>query len=224
MDQPVHLVPALLGRRAVVAALVAAPVLELVEAVSSPLKDTSTAADLVAIDAHRGVFVFSVLVGLAATALYVPAFLGLARACADRSPVAARVGGAVALVAMLGFTGVRALQAVELETVRQSMSAHQGAKLVDGFAGNPLGVVFLGAFLGGSVVGTIALAVASWRAGLPRPAAVLLAAFPVVDLLARGHTGTIGSHAVLLVALTWFALALSGRASVRTTAPVPATA
>ena len=219
MSSAEPLAPSLLGRSAVLACLVLAPALEVIETITSPLKDTSTAADLAAIDAHRGVFVVSVLCGLAATALFVPAFLGLARAGVARSPIAARIGGGVAVVSMLGFAGVRAVQAVELETVRQAMPTHTAAALIDGIASNPIGVVVMVTFLGGSVVGTIALAVATWRAGLPRVPAVLLVLFPVIDLAAGGHVGTIASHVVLLVALSWFAVALRERTAPAVGAP-----
>jgi len=51
------------------------------------------------------------------------------------------------------------------------------------------------------------------RSGLDRETAAGLvdgtASNPVVDLAAPGHTGTIVSHAVLLVALAWLAIAFS---------------
>ena len=219
------LAPSLLGHRAVIACLVAAPALEVVETLLSPLKDTSTAADLVAIDAHRGLFVASVVAGLAATMLFVPAFLGLARATVASSPVAARIGGGVAVVSMMGFAGVRGIQAVLFETVRRAMPAKSAAALIDGVPQNTIGAVVLAAFLGGSVIGTIALAVAAWRAGLPRVPAALLVAFPFVDLAAGGHIGTVVSHVVLLVALAWLAAALSrgmGAPSAARPVPVPA--
>src|SRR4051812_1749998 len=97
--------------------LVAAPLLELVETVLSPLTDRSTADDLLAIAAHRSVFVFSVLAGILATALYVPALVGLARLSWARSRVLSAVAGSIAVLSMLGFMGVRMLQAVELEAV-----------------------------------------------------------------------------------------------------------
>jgi hypothetical protein len=66
----------LLGDRMLAAVLLAAPVLEVVEQLVSPIPGTSTQADLAGIAAHDGAFVLSVAIGMAATALYVPASSG----------------------------------------------------------------------------------------------------------------------------------------------------
>jgi hypothetical protein len=201
---------ALLGRRATAVLLVTGGVLEVVEQLLSPLATTSTAADLAAIDADQGRFVLSVLIGLAATVLYLPAFLGLAGATVAASPAAARIGAAFAGASMLGFVGVRVVQGFEL-TAARDLDRAPGARLIDHVATNPVGATVLALFLGGSVLGLVALAVAAWRAGLPRPATVLLGAFPLADLAMPGHAGTVVSHLVLLGALTWLATALAGR-------------
>ena len=200
------------SRLGLAALLVAAPLVELVEGLLSPLTDGSTADDLHAIAAHRSVFVVSVLAGIVATVLYVPAFVGLARASWQRSRVLSAVGGSIAVLSMLGFMGVRMLQAVELEAVNQHLPAGQAARLVDGAGTNALGSVITGMFLGGSVLGLVCLGIAAWRARLaPIAAAVLLIAFPFVDLLAPGHLGTVVSHAVLLIGLAWIGLSLLRR-------------
>jgi len=182
---------------------------EVIEAVLSPLKGTTTSADLGAIELAQGRFTIAVICGIVATLLYVPAFLGLANACLARSPRLARFGGCVAVASMAGFMGVRMMQGVELQAVRDGLDRHTAAELVDHVASNPIGIVMLALFLGGTVIGVVSLAVASWRAGLPRPAVVLLLVFPFVDLAAKGHAGAVVSHVVLLVALTWFAVGLS---------------
>lgn len=197
-----------LGRPIVLAALVLAPALEVIESVISPLVGTSTSADLAAIGAHRDAFVASVLLGLFATVLYVPAFLGLAAACLTRSPWLARIGGALAVVSMLGFCGVRMLQAVQLQLVDDGINSEAGATLIDHTGTNPIGLALLIMFLGGTIVGTLALAVAAWRTGLAKPAVVLLIAFPFVDQAMPGHAGSIASHVVILVALTGLALSM----------------
>jgi hypothetical protein len=190
------------------ALLVAAPLIELVETVLSPLTDGSTADDLHAIAAHQSVFVVSVLAGLLATILYVPAFLALARLTWNRSPRLSAVGGAVAVLSMLGFMGVRMLQAVELQAVRKPLGIQTGAALIDSAGTNPIGAVFLVLFLGGSVIGVVCLAVATWRAHVaPRTAVVLFLAFPFVDLLMPGHLGTVVAHAALLAGLGWIGVA-----------------
>lgn len=159
--------PALIGRRATVLCLVLAPLFEVVEALLSPLRGTSTAADLRGIAGHQGLFVVSVLVGLLATLLYVPAFLGLATRCVGASPVAARLGAAFAVWSMMGFMGVRMAQAVELQAVRDGLDRGDTARLMDHLVANPIGAASLVLLLAGSAVGLVALAVAGWRAGLP---------------------------------------------------------
>jgi hypothetical protein len=197
------------SRPLLAAVLIAAPLCEVVEALFSPLKGTSTAADVRAISLHQSAFVASVLIGLAGTVLYVPAFVGLAARAVDRSRTLALVGGALAVLSMLGFAGVRMGQAVELQGVRQGLPDAQLARLVDGLSSNPIGATLLVMFLGGSVVGVVCLAVAVWRAHLaPWPAAVLFLVFPIVDLLAPpSELGTVVSHVVLLAGLGWIGVA-----------------
>ena len=204
--------PALIGRRATVLCLVLAPLCEVVEALLSPLRGTSTAADLRGIDAHQGLFVISVLVGLVATLLYVPAFLGLATRCLVAAPVAARVGVAFAVWSMLGFMGVRMAQAVELQAVRDGLDRGETVRLMDHLVTNPIGAPSLVLLLAGSAVGLVALAVAGWRAGLPRPALLLVAVFPFLDLALPSQTGTVASHVALLAGLGWLAVALAREA------------
>jgi hypothetical protein len=52
------------------------------------------------------------------------------------------------------------------------------------------------------------MAFATWRTGMPRPAAVALGIFPFADLALQGHVGTIAAHLLLLAATSWFAVAL----------------
>lgn len=204
--------PALIGRRATVLCLVLAPLCEVVEAVLSPLNGTSTAADLRGIAGHQGLFVASVLVGLLATLLYVPAFLGLATRCVGAAPVAARLGAAFAVWSMMGFMGVRMAQAVELQAIRDGLDRGDTARLMDHLVTNPIGAASLVLLLAGSAVGLVALAVAGWRAGLPRPALVLVAVFPFLDLALPSQTGTVASHLALLAGLVWLAVALAREA------------
>jgi len=138
----------------------------------------------------------------------VPAFLGLADACLAKAPRLARTGGWVAVASMAGFVGVRMLQGVELQTVKDGIDRPVAAKLIEHSFTTAVGAPLLVLFLAGTAIGVIVLAVATWRAGFPRPAVVLLVLFPVVDSVAKGHAGTVASHVVLLTALGWFATAL----------------
>lgn len=198
----------LFSRPVVLACLVLAPALEVIESVVSLLLGTSTSADLTAIGANREAFVAAVLVGLLATILYIPAFLGLASACVQRSPWPARIGGTLAVVSMMGFCGVRMLQTVQLQLVDDGYPKNAAAALIDHTGTNPIGVAILVMFLGGTVIGVLSLAAAAWRSGLSKTAAALLIAFPFVDQAIPGHLGSIVSHVVMLVALTWLAVSL----------------
>jgi hypothetical protein len=196
------------GRRATGMLLVAASLLELTETLLSPLANASTSAEMARIAAHQGQFTISVLCGMVAVLLFGPGFLGLANICASTVPRLGRFAGWVAAFSMTGFFGVRGIQAVQLATVRDGLDHATAGKVIDDAGTNPLGALVLVLFLGGALVGTIALAVATWRAGLPRIPAVLLGLFQLVDLAAPGHAGTLLAHTLLLVAFAWFALAL----------------
>jgi hypothetical protein len=188
--------------------LILAPALEVVEQVLSPLRGGSTGADMTTIADNRTTFTVSLLLGILATALLVPALAGLATACLDRTPRLARASAAVCVLSMLGFFAVRMVQGVELQLVQDGVARGTAASLVDHVASNAVGGSILIAFLGGSIVGLGLLAAACWRAGLPKAAAVALGMFPVLDLVLVGHAGTIVSHLVLLGATTWLATAL----------------
>jgi hypothetical protein len=195
-------------RRATGVLLVAASLLDLTETVLSPLADGSTSSEMGRIAAHQGQFTISVLCGMVAVLLFGPGFLGLANTCATKVPRLGRFAGWVAAASMTGFFGVRGIQAVQLATVHDGLDHATAAKVIDDAGTNPLGALVLILFLGGALVGTVALAVATWRAGLPRVPAVLLGSFQLVDLAAPGHGGTILAHALLVVAFVWFALTL----------------
>ena len=196
------------GRHATAVLVVAAPAFELTETLLSPLQDGSSSSELGLIAAHQGQFTVSVLCGMVSVLLYAAGFLGLANVCFARVPRLSRFAGWAAVVSMTGFFGVRGIQAVQLAMVDQGLDRQTGGQILDGAFANPLGALVLVLFLGGALVGTVALAVATWRAGLPRVPAVMLGGFQLVDLAAPGHAGAILAHAVLLAALTWFAVAL----------------
>lgn len=199
------------GLRTTAVLLVLAPLGEVVESSLSPLDGSSTAKDLSAIAAHQGRFELSVVIGLVATMLYAPAFLGLAQACLPRSPRLSRIAGWVALASMGGFMGVRMTQAVELAGVREGLDRTRFARTMDHTAANPIGGSILVVFLLGALVGLVLLAVICWRSGLPRIACVGLAVFQVVDFVAPMRPPY--SHLLLLACLGWIATVLRSRTS-----------
>jgi len=204
-------VPQLIGRRAIVACLVLAPSCEVVEALLSPLRGTSTHADLVAVQSHQTAFVVSVVAGLLATLLYLPAYLGLASLTASRSPRLAVAGGLLCGIGMLAFGGVRMVSALELQAVREPVGLTTAARAVDGLASSPVMGPVLGVFLLGTALGYPLLAASSWRAGLAKPAAVVWGGFPFVAFLVDDrHWANVLTHVALLGSLVWIASSLTG--------------
>jgi len=198
----------LLGTTAVAVLLVVAAALDTLEQVLSPLTSSSTRADVLAISQHQARFEVSVLVGVLATALFLPGLLGLAARTAERAPVASRIAAGLFCLGFPGFMAIRLGQAFELQGVRDDLPPSTTAHLVDHVSSNPIGMPILIFFLAGTVLGILALGVAAWRAGLPRPAAVLVAAFGIVDNVTEGVVPGWLSHLVLLVGLGWIAVAL----------------
>jgi hypothetical protein len=195
-------------RLGLAALLIAAPSTEFVETLLSPLDGESTAEEVRAISMHQSIFVVSVLLGIVATVLYVPAFVGLASVTWERSRKLSAAAGSLVVVAMLGFMGVRMGQGVELQGIRDGLGVERTARLIDGLAANPIGGVIVGLFLGGTVVGLTCMAIAVWRSHVaPWPAALLLLAFPFVDELLPDRVGTIVAHGLLLIGLAWIGLA-----------------
>jgi hypothetical protein len=203
--------PTLLGAGVLATLLVAAPLCEVIEAAISPLTDSTTTADLLAIRAHEGRFVASVLFGLAGTLLVLPAILGLTAVTVRRSPWPSRVAAASASLGLMGFAGIRLGQGIELQGLRDGLPVRQVAGLLDHQYANPIGAPLVTLFLVGTAVGMVALGVVIWRAGLPRPAALLVALFPLADQgleVLGSNAGGVIAHAALLAGLGWVAVSL----------------
>jgi hypothetical protein len=199
----------LLSPRAVAVFLVLAASCDLLESVISPLTTSTTAADVSAIAAHQGRFVLSVLIGLVATLAYLPGMVGLAATTVPRAPWASRIAAGLALVGLSGWMGIRMGQAVELQGVRDGVPRSTTAGLIDHLGSNPIGSAIVLVFLAGTMLGMIALAVAVWRAGLPKPAAILLVIFPIADTGLESFGVSTFAHALPLVAFGWIAVRLT---------------
>ena len=204
------------GRRLASGMLVVAALADLAEEALSPLDGSSTLKDLAAIAGHETRFEISCAIGLVATVLFLPGLLGLANGFMDASRRVAATAGWLLAGAMAGFLAIRLGQAVELATVQTGGSRHDMATAVDHTGSNVIGLPILVMFLGGALVGLVLLAVAAWKAGMPRPACVLLAAFQPIDFVMPQHPFPLGcvSHALLVVALAWIAHAVWTRADV----------
>jgi hypothetical protein len=206
--------PRLLGTTAVAVLLVGAAVLDTLEQVISPLTSSTTYADVTAISQHQARFVASVLIGVAATLMFLPGILGLTARTVGRAPVASRIAAALICLGFPSFMGIRLGQAIELQGVRDGLSTRATANLVDHLNSNPIGILIVACFLVGTVVGVLVLGVAVWRAGLPRLGASLIAAFGVVDMSTEGVVPGWLVHLMLVVGFGVIALALVQRQAV----------
>jgi hypothetical protein len=200
--------PRLLGTTSVAALLVGAAVLDTLEQVISPLTSSTTYADITAISQHQTRFVASVLIGVAATFVFLPGLLGLTARTIRRAPIASRIAAGLVVIGFPGFMGIRLGQAVELQGVRDGLSTRTTANLVDHLNSNPIAVPIVACFLAGTVLGMVVLGVAMWRAGLPRVAAVLVGAFGVVDMSTEGVVPGWLVHLMLVVGFGLTARAL----------------
>jgi hypothetical protein len=123
---------------------------------------------------------------------------------------------------MSGFTAVRALQGVELEAGRtRGFTLAQAAALSDATTSNSVGATILVMFLGAALIGMPLLAIALWRAGMPKVAVVAVGAFQLLDLALPGRIGSIASHVVLTIALAFVARRLVGARRAPARHPTP---
>ena len=199
--------------------LIAAPLAETIEQALSPLTGGSTPDDLAAIAARPERFLLSVLIGLIGTALLLPALLGLAGLGSDRSPKLSLLASIAIGTSSLGFAGVRMAQAFELQLATGGLPPAQAADQFDAAVGSPIGLALTIAFLGGTVIGVVLLAITLWRSHrVPIGAVILLVLFPVIDLALPTHPGPVISHLVLLGSMGWMAITLL-RTDLRTSMP-----
>jgi hypothetical protein len=211
--EPTSLLP---SPRTAAALLVVAAAGDLAEAALSPLDGSSTLKDLQAIADHQGRFEVSVVIGLVATVLFLPGLMGLANGLMGASRRVAAIAGWLLTGAMAGFLAIRLGQAVELATVQTGGDRGDVAAAVDRTSSNVIGLPIMVMFLGGALVGLVLLAIAAWKAGLPKGACVLLAVFQPIDFVMPEHPFPLGcvSHALLLVAFAWIARAIRTRSRV----------
>jgi hypothetical protein len=198
------------------AVLIAAPLLEVIEAALSPLADGTTAQDMASIAAAPGRFALSASIGALATFLLLPALLGLAHRASARSPKLALAASVAIGATVLGFVAVRATQGAELVLATSEPSVRVAASRFDAITSTPMLAGMLALFLIGNVVGLVLLVIALWRSRrAPIGALVLLILFPILDFGLPGGMGTLIAHLVLTAATTWIAIGLLRAAPVR---------
>lgn len=202
------------------AVLIAAPLLEVVEALLSPLTGGTTAQDVAAIAAAPGRFALSVVIGMIGTFLLVPALLGLAHRASARSPKLGLVTTVAVGLFGITFTGIRMAQAAELAIATSGVGTSTAARLVDALTANAIGATIFGLFLVLNVVGLVLLVIALWRSRrVPIPALVLLLVFPLIDLASPSELGAVVAHLVLTASFTWMAIGFLRAAPVRKALP-----
>ena len=188
--------------------LILAPLLEVIEAVISPLANGTTEQDIASIAAAPSRFMASVLIGTLATFLLLPALLGLARRASAGAPRLAFAAAIAAGTLALTFSGVRFGQAAEFALATGGLSARDAAKQFDLMSGNAIGMPFVTLFLVSNVVGIVLLGIALWRSRVvPIPAVVLFLLFFVLDFTLPTHWGSAAAHLVLTIAFAWMAIA-----------------
>jgi hypothetical protein len=200
----------LFGPAVVGIALLIQPVAGLIEHVLDPKSGTVVADHITAIASNPDGRLASILVGLLATVLFIPIALGLAHLVRPGASRLGVVGGALALIGVVGYSAVHGADIALLEMVKQDVGQVRATQIVEGFEASAGGATVLAMFLGGMLLGTLLLAIALWRTrSAPRLAAALIIVFLVVD--AVGAIGGIKAvnlvaHSLLIVGSGWIGL------------------
>ena len=131
------------------ACMVLAPLFLLVAAVIHPSMGTSSLSQAAAIASDPDVWYLAHLIGLVSIVLAVPAVLGLMHMLREKQVAAGHVGGGLALLGLLSFTGIVAIEM----TLWQAGTPAQTAVLIDRIEDTagimiPFGVVSFGFGLG----------------------------------------------------------------------------
>ena len=158
------------------ACMMLAPVLLLVSTIVRPELHDGSAAQLAEIAAHPDAWYAAAIIGLVSIVLAVPAVLGLMHMLRERRVADGHVGGAMALLGLLAFTGLTAIGMVAWQMTAGGDQTQMAAALerVQETTGSMV-PFYLGSFLW--AIGTSVLAFGLWsaRAVSPISAACLAA-------------------------------------------------
>ena len=145
------------------ACMMLAPVLLLVSTIVRPDLHDGTVAQLAEIAAHPDAWYAAALIGLLSIVLAVPAVLGLMHMLRERRVADGHVGGAMALLGLLAFTGLTAISLVAWQMTAGGAAAEMAAALerVEETAGTMI-PFYLGSFLW--AIGTCVLAFGLFQA------------------------------------------------------------
>jgi MFS family permease len=182
--------------------LIAAPLAGLTGTVIGAESETDAAEQLAAIADNQEAFVIGTIVGIVALVLLLPAVLGLLHLLRDRAVALGHLGGALALVGIVGLAALQGVGLVLAETVTGDGEREQMVSLVERVEDSTGFIVVLLMFLVGLNIGLILLAAALWRARVA-PAWVTLALAASVIVLFLGSDKVLGAIGFALLALAF---------------------
>ena len=204
-------------RRLQSAALVAAPLAGLATTLVWPQTPLDVAERLEVLAGLAGRTHVAHALNLLTILLFIPAVAGMHRLLQPRRPRASAIGTGLVAAGLVGWSGVLALGAAELQ-LAGALSGSTAVSAVESLHGSPVAGVMTAAFLVCTFIGLVVLTIALWRAGVAPgwvPAAVGLAV--VGDVVGSTITAVVVTVWVLLtLAFTSIARARAAGAPVGT--------
>ncbi|MEX2134239.1 MAG: hypothetical protein WEB67_08870 [Acidimicrobiia bacterium] len=205
-------VSSLFGPTAIGIALLIQPVAGFIEHLLDPKSGTVVADHIAAITSNPDRRLASILIGLLATVLFIPVALGLTHLVRPGAPRLGLVGGALALIGVVGYSAMHGADIVFLEMVKHDVSQIPATQIVESFESSTGGTSVLALFLIGMFLGTLLLATALWRTrAAPRLAAGLIILFLVIDAvgaIAGIKPVNLVAHTLLIVGSGWVGLSV----------------
>lgn len=197
-----------LRRRVAGASLIGAPLLGLPTSQIWPDTPIDPPGRLAVIADHSGAYLAANLLTVLMIVLFVPALLGMVHLLRNRKATLGHVGGGLALLGIVGWSGTTAVGLVELEMAKAPDRAAM-VGLAERFQSSVGTGLFLAMFLLGIFVGLIVLAVGLWRAGIaPGWVPLAVTAAVVLDMVASTEQIAVAAVWILLTsALGWLGVA-----------------
>jgi hypothetical protein len=156
-------------RRISGAALIAFPLVGLASAIVGPESAAATSEQLETVAADHDEFLASVLLGLLALVLLIPAILGVAHPLRIRAVSFGNVGAGLALAGVIGLASLNGLGLVLYEMTAEDLDRDQMVLLFDRVESNVGFQVILVMALAGLGLGMLLLMAAAARGGLAPP-------------------------------------------------------
>jgi hypothetical protein len=144
--------------------LIAAPLAGLIGGLIFPPLPNDTAGTLAGISEHSGRFLMANFLFLVAFALMVPAVLGIMHLLRNRAVALGHIGGALVLLGNFFHAAVIGFALVQLPIAESGGDRAQIVALTEGTYASTAFLLLLAMLLIPSVLGSLILAVAVWRA------------------------------------------------------------